>query len=392
MKTVAALLLGLAAAWLAPSAAKAEILAMVLYETKAEDSLQSLKMGNERGARREGIAILDVDPESETFGAWLADYPLPPTLVSHHMYYNNERTKIYITALGDAVLHVLDITRVPYRLKAVPVPQCKVSEIIAFSADGARYYVACLGSDNVLVGDAVTDRPLSTIDLPEPHPHGIAVHEGIGRMLVTRSNSPDFSFIGDTITAIDLATMKPRGTYRVSNQPSPAKVGPAFIFFPPGLDPPVAFVNNFAGRSLWAALWDPEKKDFTVREVFEFGEAEHAFPIAMDFSAARDRMYLATSQPGSFHIFDTSAGVLQPVLVKTLTTAPGAHHFAITADERYAIVQNGLINFPGMNDGAITVVDLRTEEVIAQIDTLKNAGLTNNDIILLPAWYRPRGG
>ena len=112
----------------------------------------------------------------------------------------------------------------------------------------------------------------------------------------------------------------------------------------------------------------------------------------MDFSAARDRMYLATSQPGSFHIFDTSGGVLQPVLIKTLTTAPGAHHFAITADERYAIVQNALINMPGMNDGSLTVVDLRAEEVVGQIDTLKNAGLTNNDIILLPPWYRPLGG
>ena len=84
--------------------------------------------------------------------------------------------------------------------------------------------------------------------------------------------------------------------------------------------------------------------------------------------------------------------MLQPVLIKTLTTAPGAHHFAITADERYAVVQNGLINFPGMNDGAITVIDLRAEEVAGQIDTLKDAGLTNNDIILLPPWNRPLGG
>jgi DNA-binding beta-propeller fold protein YncE len=336
--------------------------------------------------------MIDVDPESDTFGKWLADFPLPPTLVSHHMYFNNDRTKIYITALGDAVLHVLDITRVPYRLKAVPAPECQISENMAFSADGTRFYVACLGSNNVLVGDAITDLPLTTIDLPEPHPHGIAVHDGIGRLLVSSSNSPDFSFIGDTITAIDLATMEPTGTYRVSNEPSPAKVGPAFILFLPGHEPPVAFVNNFAARSLWAAQWDPEKKHFAVQQIFEFGEAEHAFPIAMDFSAARDRMYLATSQPGSFHIFDTSGGVLQPVLIKTLTTAPGAHHFAITADERYAVVQNGLINFPGMNDGAITVIDLRAEEVAGQIDTLKDAGLTNNDIILLPPWNRPLGG
>ena len=149
MKSLAAFLIGLAAAaWLAP--ANAEILALVLYESKAEESIRSLRVQGEREARREGIAIIDVDPESEGFGDWLADFPLPPTLVSHHMYYNNERTKIYITALGDAVLHVLDVTRVPYRLKAVPVPECKISENMAFSADGARYYVACLGSHSVL--------------------------------------------------------------------------------------------------------------------------------------------------------------------------------------------------------------------------------------------------
>ena len=44
MKTVATLVLGLvaAAAWLAP--AKAEILALVLYETKAEESMRSLQV------------------------------------------------------------------------------------------------------------------------------------------------------------------------------------------------------------------------------------------------------------------------------------------------------------------------------------------------------------
>ena len=126
---------------------------MVLYETKAEDSLQSLKLRGGPGARREGIAILDVDPESDTFGDWLADYPLPPTLVSHHIYYNNDRTKAYITALGDSLLHVLDMTRVPYRLKAVEIPACKISENIVFSADGARFYMTCLESHSVLVGD-----------------------------------------------------------------------------------------------------------------------------------------------------------------------------------------------------------------------------------------------
>ncbi len=377
----------IAASLLALASARAEILALVVYETKAEDSVRTLQLGKAPDARRDGLAVIDVDPESETYGRWIADYPLPPGLAGHHLYYNNDLTKIYVTALGKSLLHVVDLTRVPYRIKAVEVPRCKVSENIAFSADGARYYVACLGSNNVLVGDARTDEPITTIDLPKPHPHGIAIHEGIDRILVTSTNSPDFSFIGEDITAIEVSSLKPLKSYKVSNDPSPSKVGPADIVFLPWTDPPVAYIPNWASRTIWAASWDPDKTDFAVQEIFDFGEAEHEFPIASSFNAAHDRMYITTALPGSFHIFDIGDDLLKPVLLKTLPTAPGAHHIAITPDERYAIVQNGLINLPGMNDGSITVIDLEKEEVVGQIDTLKDAGLTHNFILLLPPWH-----
>ena len=51
---------------------RAEILAMLNYETKPEQI-----------ARREGLAVIDVDPKSETFGKMLMDIPLPPDLVPH---------------------------------------------------------------------------------------------------------------------------------------------------------------------------------------------------------------------------------------------------------------------------------------------------------------------
>ncbi len=378
-----------AAAALVP--AKAEILAMVLYETKAEDSLQSLKLGGGPAARREGIAILDVDPESETFGDWLADYPLPPTLVSHHVYYTNDLSKAYITALGDSLLHVLDMTQVPYRLKAVAVPECKVSENIVFSADGKRFYMTCLESHNVLVGDTETDMPVAYIDLPEPYPHGIAIHEGIDRMLVSSTNAADMSYMGETITAIEVSTLTPLNSYKMSKEPSPSKVAPAAVMFIDGADPPFAVVNNWAKGNTWGVRWNPVTKDFAVQEIFDLAATGHQFAIDILFNRAGDRLYMTTSQPGALHILDI-ADPLNPVLLKTLPAASGAHHIAITADERYAFVQNGLINFPGMNDGSVTVIDLRTEEVVASVDTLKDAGLSTNHILLLPPWYRPRGG
>jgi hypothetical protein len=89
------------------SAAHAEILAMLNYESKPENTV-----------RKEGLAIIDVDPKSSGFGKILMDIPLPPDLVAHHLYYNRDMSKAYITALGKTVLHVLDLKRFPYRMKA----------------------------------------------------------------------------------------------------------------------------------------------------------------------------------------------------------------------------------------------------------------------------------
>ena len=130
--TIAAAMI--AVSLLALATARAEILALVVYETKAEDSVRTLQLQKPLDARRDGLAVIDVDPESETYGRWIADYPLPPGLAGHHLYYNNDLTKIYVTALGKSLLHVVDLTRIPYRIKAVNVPHGR-------SGDGIR----CLG-------------------------------------------------------------------------------------------------------------------------------------------------------------------------------------------------------------------------------------------------------
>ncbi len=86
------------------------------------------------------------------------------------------------------------------------------------------------------------------------------------------------------------------------------------------------------------------------------------------------------------HVFDVSGGVLDPKLLKTIETGEGAHHVAFTKDGKYAFVQNSLLTLPGMADGSITVIDLAKGEAIASMDTLKNAGLNPNLIVLLPEW------
>ena len=74
-----------------------------------------------------------------------------------------------------------------------------------------------------------------------------------------------------------------------------------------------------------------------------------------------------------------------------IPAAEGAHHVAVTKDERFAFVQNALLNLPGLSDGSITVIDLVNGEVAGSINTLKDQGFNPNSIVLLPQWNHPAG-
>jgi DNA-binding beta-propeller fold protein YncE len=371
---------------LSAGSAGAEILAMLNYESKPPDALKVFKNPVAGQIRREGIAILDVDPRSENFGKILMDMPLPPDLVAHHIFYNRDATKAYVTALGKPELRVIDMTRSPYRMKTVQVPQCQVGEDVVFSKDNKTWYLTCMGSNKVIVGDTATDRITRVVDVPK-YPHGIAVHDGIDRLLATSTvRASDLGDPGETITVIEASTGKVLSTHKVTQKPSPAGDAPVEILFVPRSNPPVAYVTNMHGGTLSAAVWDSAKKDFNVRQVFDFGPHKAGVPLEMYFNKEADRFYVTTAKPGHFHIFDISGDPTKPRLLKTLPAAEGAHHVAFTKDWRYAFVQNSFLNLPGMSDGSITVIDLKAEKVVGNIDTLKSEGFNPNSIVLLPEW------
>jgi DNA-binding beta-propeller fold protein YncE len=224
-----------------------------------------------------------------------------------------------------------------------------------------------------------------------PYPHGIAIHEGIDRILITGTIKHDLTDPGETITVIEASTGKPLNSHKLSDKPSPSGVAPVEILFVPRSNPPVAYVTNMFGGTLWVAQWDPAKKDFDVSQVFDFNPIKAGVPLEMYFNPKADRLYVTTASPGNFHIFDISAGATKPKLLKTIPTAQGAHHVAFTKDGRYAFVQANLLNLPGMNDGSIAVIDLNTEKVIKTVNTFKDQGLNPNLIVLLPEWNDPAG-
>jgi hypothetical protein len=375
-----------------PCAGHAEILAMLNYESKSAEALKAFKSPVPGQTRQEGIAIIDVNLTSPNFRKIVETIPLPPDLVAHHIFYNRDSTKAYVTALGKGELRVIDMSKRPFAVKTVAVPDCQVGEDVVFSEDNKRWFLTCMGSAKLIAGDAVTDRPTQTISLPQPYPHGAAIHDGIDRVLVTSTvRATDLRDAGETITSVEASTGKVMSSHKVSKKPSPAGEAPVEILFVPGANPPVAYVTNMYGGSLWTATWNAQKKDFDVGEAFDFATVKAGVPLEIYFNGKSDRLYVTTAKPGHLHIFDIGKNPGKPELIKSIPTAEGAHHVAITKDEKLAFVQNSFLNLPGMSDGSITIIDLAKGEAIGSVDTLKDQGFNPNSIVLLPQWNHPAG-
>ena len=373
---------------LAPEAANAEILAMMSYESKSADSLKSLKGSN--APRREAIAIMDVDPASPNYGKVLWEMPLDPDRVTHHIFYDRTMTKAYVTALAKKELLILDLTKTPFAPIAIEV-DCTMGEDVVFDESNSRWFLTCMNSANVIVGDVATDEIIADIALPGTYPHGLTVHSGINRILVTSTVSGDNSAQGEVLSVVDATSYEPLGTLKLSHKPSSSGAAPVEVVFVPGAEPAIAYATNMLSNTLWTATWDAKKKSFELAEVYDFQSEGAAIPLEIYFLNDNKTMYVTTASPGRLHVFDISKDKGKPKHVKTLVTGEGSHHVAFTKDGKYAFVQNALLNLPGISEGTINVVDMSTLEVVDTITTLADAGYNPNVIVLLPEWHAADG-
>src|SRR5207237_5888554 len=121
--------------------------------------------------------------------------------------------KAYIPHLVHNTCQVLYLTSFPYRIKALKVRYCQFLEDIVFSQDNRTWYLTCMGSSVVIMGDATNDKPLKTISAPPPgppfirYPHGISIHNGIDRVMITSTvRTSDFGDAGETVTVLEAST------------------------------------------------------------------------------------------------------------------------------------------------------------------------------------------
>jgi DNA-binding beta-propeller fold protein YncE len=380
MKIKCLFLLGLLGSLLFPPAASAVMLAMLNYETEPQQP------------RQEGIAIMDVDPESASFGAVVDHVILPADGVAHHIFYNKTLDKAYITNLGNGALRVMKMRRTPLSPKDIDVPMCRVAEDIVFSDDGNRWYLTCMGSSNVIVGDAHMDKVIRVIGSEDQrrfiqNPHGIGLNQSVDRLLVTSTIRPDLTHPGNTVTEIQASTGKIVATHKISAPGFQGGSSPVEAVFIPHSQPAQAYINTMFEGRLWLATWQDQAKQFQFKPVFDFADVKQGVPLEIYFSRDHKKLYVSTAKPGALNLFDISVNPEQPRLLKSIPTAAGAHHVVISPDERFAIVQNNFLNLPEMNDGSISVIDLQKMEKIASINTLKDKGWKANSILMMPQWH-----
>jgi len=368
------------------SPVKAEVLAMMSYESKPAEQLESLNLSGET-PRREGIAIVDVDPDSVNYGTVISDIPLDASSVAHHIFYDRTMRKAYVTGLNSPALRVIDMVSNPYRMSVIETPECALAEDVIFDNANDRWYLTCMGSAKVIVGDVATDEIIGEIQLPGTYPHGLAVDTNIDRILVTSTITPDLTEPAELVSVVKASTLEPLSQIKMSDNESPSGVAPVEIFFVPDAETPTAIVTNMFGHTLWALVWDAASEEFAAEQIFDFTTVGAAVPLEIYFNDTSDRMFVTTAmKPGYLHIFDISDGPTRPKLMKSIATADGAHHVGFTPDFKRAYVQNSFLNLPDMSDGSVSVVDLENGTVISTMNSLKNAGFNPNSLVLLPDW------
>lgn len=359
---------------------------------------------------QDGVAIIDLDPESDRFGKIVQRRPIGRGVLPHHLYFNRDQSKLYTTALQGATLYEIALTKDAYgtprigQITPIDTGGNLIGEDMYFTEDGSRFYMTFMGGQggekdgSIGVFDAQTNELLELIVAPVPddpsageqpflmHPHGISANEELGQFMVTSTVHPDGqSEIGNTVTTIDLETNDLLKTYRVADSPEDLSEPVEVLLLRDGL-PPYALVTTLLGADIWVAAYNSETGSFGEFEKKVEGD-EQGLGVALEFYIHENKqgekeLYVSFGVPGVVNVYGLDRLPELP-LKRTLPAGAGAHHMAFFETEsgrEVLLVQNNLLNIEGLNAGTLTVVDIYTGELLNTLDMPAEYGLMPESI------------
>jgi len=340
--------------------------------------------GSETAA--DGVAVVDFNPNSSTFGQILQKVDLGKGALPHHLHANRDGSKLYTSALGEDSLFRISMKN--SRIDAiVPLDAtgCVIGEDLYFSEDGSTFYLSCMGSDRIMVFDAETDQVIDEIrqeaapDKPFiRYPHGMGVDEAIDRMIVTETISGDLKTPGTTVSVVEFSSGQVLSTQELLNTEG-SPMSPVEVLFLPNR--PIAYITGMLDTTMWAAIWDEAQQTFEFNVVDDGSSRNQSWPLEMNLGPDGN-LYVSFAQPGGVNVYSLEDPD-RPRLIKTYVTGAGAHHVEFSPAGDYMFVQNNMLNLEGMNAGTISVVALKSGKTVATIDAFNEAGLKPESIMLL---------
>jgi hypothetical protein len=374
------------------------------------------------------VAIVEMDPEAENFGAILNEFELPDLHIPlHHVYYS-PTGRLYSTGLDPKCsLAEIGLARNASGAAQINGVECldtqgqQVGEDIMWhSVNGTEYmFVTFMGgtgvdqSDGGSIGvfDPQTNAVVKIIEARksqvadgEPfimYPHGISAFGD--RMVVASTIHPDLATgVGDSITVIDLNTFTPIQNIVVEDAKpvgfpsSPVEV----LFVRPDIVQdvePAVLVNTMFGFETWKIPFNLADKSFGTPEKLYDG-ATNGTGVPLEFYGNETELFVSHALPGVVKRYELSK---LPDLVSSgpdIVADPGSHHmmfYSTRSGRKVIAVQNNLLNLGNAADNdptdvdfiakvnahTVTVHDLDTGERLASIDfkTRYNKGIDNID-------------
>ncbi|KGJ89262.1 hypothetical protein [Thalassotalea sp. ND16A] len=363
------------------------------------------------------VAIVELDPESENFGAIISEFETPDINSNaplHHLYYS-PTGRLYATSLDP----LCSLTEIGLIRDATGAPmitgvdcldtggQQVGEDIMWHSVNGTQYmFVTFMGGTGVDQADGgsigvfdpqsnalikIIQARKSQVAEGEPfimYPHGISAFGD--RMVVASTIHPDLATgVGNNIAIIDLNTFTPIQNIVVEDaKPVGFPSSPVEVLFVrpdivKGAEPAV-LVNTMFGFETWKVPYDETTKTFGS-PVKLYDGVEQGTGVPLEFYGNESELFISHALPGvikRYHLANL------PELVTSgpdIAADPGAHHmiFYPTQSGRQVIaVQNNLLNLGNgadndptdidfiakVNAHTISVHDLATSERLATID------------------------
>jgi DNA-binding beta-propeller fold protein YncE len=337
--------------------------------------------------QEDGVAIIDINPKSNTFGEILQDVPIGKEVLMHHPFYNHDSSKLYNTALAGERLYRINIhENTIFDVTPIETGSCIVGEDMYFSKEMDKFYLTCMGSDKIIIFDENTDQVIGEISSDKEqnpgafvkHPHGISADEEIDRMIVTETVSPALDDPGTTVTIIEYSTGKILSNIELlqdENTPS----APVEVQFHPKKH--IAYISGMLDGTIWALVWNKQTESFDSNLVDDGKTRDQNMPLDITFGPS-ENLYVSFANPGVVNEYSLE-NPEQPKLLRTLPAQQGAHHVLFSPNNQYMFVQNNLLNLDGINAGTISVVDFETGNLITTLDEFTEQGMMIESLDLL---------